>query len=151
GQPAEGALHVYPGVVGLTQALEELAFLCGEPCRQHHLDPRQQIAGSATLEVRHPLAPQPEDAAVLCLGWDRQDNRMVERVDDDLAPENRGVERDLDFGAQVLPFDLEPGVGHDRDPEIDVAIWPAVDAGRALTRDANPGAVSNTGGDLDLE
>ncbi len=100
---------------------------------------------AAGPEAGHPLAGQPERAARLGPGGDRQDDAAFQGLDPDLRAEKRLLERQWQLALEVVASPREPAVGQDADDDLDVA------AARRLAGQPDPFAGVGALRDRDLE
>src|SRR6266446_1149759 len=137
----------------LLQLLEELFFFRAEPARDHDLYLHELVAGPAALEMRHPVAAEPEGLAAGGLGRDLHRDLALQRRHRDLAPERGRRHRQRQVQVQVGALALEAGVGGHRHAQVEIpAVAPiAAPAARPLRRHPHPRAGVHAGRDLHVQ
>ncbi len=131
-------------VAGVAELFEEGAFVVGEVGGEGDFGAGEEVAASVfAFEAGHALTTEAEEFAGLGFGWDGHGDATGWCGDDDFAAEDGGVERDFDFGAEVVAGAFESLVGLDGNAEVDVAIGTATLTSTALPGDTDAG----TGGD----
>src|SRR5256886_8739638 len=132
------------------ELLRHLPLLFRQLRRQDYFDRQIQVAKAAG-RAGHPLAGEPDDAPVLCLGRDAKRDSPLQRGDGDLATEQGLVQRDRQLGAEVVPVAREEGVRLHADAQVEIARRAAARTGKALTREPDALPVAAAHGDLDAE
>src|SRR5262245_12924512 len=106
---------------------------------------------SGPLEVRHPLALQPEDAIGLGTRRDLEHDRAVQRRNTHLPADCRGIDIHRHGGAQIVAVALELRVRRDLDIDKEIAGRPAGNAGAALPRETHARARTRAGPDAGFD
>src|SRR3989454_6057702 len=115
------------------QLFEQLALLLRELLRRLHLHGREQIAASASVDVGHPLAAQPQRGAGLRPFGDFDRVHTIQRRHLNLAAERHGREVDRDLAEQIVAVAAEELVLLHVDDDVEMAGGTAGGSGLAFT------------------
>src|SRR2546428_6826237 len=129
------------------ELLRHLPLLFRQLRRQDYFDRQIQVAKAAG-RAGHPLAGEPDDAPVLCLGRDAKRDTPLQRGDGDLATEQGLVQRDRRLGAEVVPVAREEGVRLHADAQVEIARRAAARTGKAWPGEPDALPVADAPGDL---
>src|SRR5687767_6020392 len=138
-------------VLGALEVLQETALLVREVARDGDVHEHAVVAAAAALQHRHAPPAQHADLAGLRARLELELGVAVEGVDG-----HRGAERGLrhgevDGGHDVVAVTHEARVAPHVDLHVDVARPPAEGACVALAREADPLAVVDPSGDVDVQ
>src|SRR5262249_27769789 len=113
------------------EALERLALLVAQLLGHLDLEPRDQVAAAAALELRRSLAPHAQVAPGLAAGRDGEGDRALERRDLDLRAQRRLGDRHRHVHHQVVAPALVQAARRDVGLDDQVARGAAAQAGLA--------------------
>src|SRR5690606_26310588 len=114
-------------------------------------DVRIEVARIGRAQALDALAPQPEGLARLGALGQVDLGASVQQGHPHFTAQGSGCHGDRDLAVQVVTVALEDRVLLDPDLDIEIPRRAAVDPGLSVARGADPHAVLDAGGDVDLE